>query len=58
MNDNLYAVIVAELVDANNISNVTFPAPNSNLNTNNSIFIPASYIQQRSRTTGNLFFLT
>ena len=50
----LYIVIVAELVDANNISDITFPDPNSNISVNNSISIPASYIQQRSMTTGKL----
>ena len=46
-------VIVAELVDANNINDVTFPDPNSNVSLNSSIFIPASYIKQRAMTTGN-----
>ena len=53
---SIYIVIVAELVNANNISNVTFPDPNSNISLNSSIFIPASYIQQRAMTTGRLFF--
>ena len=52
----LYVVIVAESVDANNINNITFPDPNSNISLNSSIFIPASYIQQRAMTTGKLFF--
>ena len=52
----LYVVIVAESVDANNINDVTFPDPNSNISLNSSIFIPASYIQQRAMTTGKLFF--
>ena len=47
-------VIVAELVDANNINDITFPDPNSNVSINNSILIPASYIQQRAMTTGKL----
>ena len=51
----LYIAIVAELVDVSNISSVTFPDPNSNSNLDlkNSIFIPASYIKQRSIVTGN-----
>ena len=49
-------VIVAELVDANNINDVTFPDANSNVSLNSSIVIPASYIQQRAMTTGKLFF--
>ena len=54
MNDCLHVVIAAELVDGDNISNITFPDPNSNFNMNSSIFIPASYIQERSVTTGKL----
>ena len=50
----LYVVIVAESVDPNNIADVNFPDPNSNLSLNNSLLIPASYIQQRSNETGNL----
>ena len=53
----LSVVIVAELVDANNISDVFFSAPNSSFSINNSIFIPASYIQQRSMITGKLFLM-
>ena len=49
-----YLVIVAELVDANNISDVTFPDPNNNFGINSSIFIPESYIRQRSITMGKL----
>ena len=49
----MYVVIVAEL--ANNITDVYFPDPNGNLRINNSIFIPASYIQQRSSSTGKHF---
>ena len=51
----LFVVIVAELVYANNTSDITFPAPNSNFGINSSISIPASYIQQRSMITGKLF---
>ena len=51
----LYVVIVAELVNANNINDITFPDPNSNITINSSILIPASYIQQRAMTTGKLF---
>ena len=58
MTDCLCVVIAAQLVDVDNISNVTFPDPNSNFNMNSSIFIPASYIQERSMTTGKLFILT
>ena len=50
----IYVEIDAQLVDADNISNVTFPDPNS---MNNSIFIPADYIQERSLTTSMLFIL-
>jgi len=50
--------IVAQLVDANSTNNVSFPDPNGNLSLSNSIFIPASYIQQRSKTTGKCLFLT
>ena len=50
----LYVVISAELVDADNISNITFPEPNSGYNLNNSIFIPASYIQEQFMTTGRI----
>ena len=57
MSGYLHAAISAELVDADNISNVTFPDPNSNFNMNNSIFIPASYIQERSITTGKFLIL-
>ena len=52
----LHVVIVAESVDANNINNITFPDPNSNITINSSISIRASYIQQRAMTTGKLFF--
>jgi len=48
----LYAAIVAELIDVNNVSDVTFPDPKSNFSFINSIFIPASYIKQRSIATG------
>ena len=48
-------VIAAELVDADNISDITFPDPNIDFNTDNSIFIPASYIHERSMTTGKLY---
>ena len=58
MTDCLCVAIAAQLVDANNISDVTFPDPNSNFSMNSSIFIPASYIQDRSMTTGKLFILT
>lgn len=51
-------VIAAELVDADNISDITFPDPNIDFNTDNSIFIPASYIHERSMTTGKLYALT
>ena len=56
---NLYTVITVELVEANDIKDITFPNPNSNstISTNNSIFIPASYIQERSETTGKLYAL-
>lgn len=47
--------IVAELVDARNISNVAFPNPNSNLTSDNSILIPASYIKQQSYATGKFY---
>ena len=50
----LHVVIVAELVDANNVNDITFPDPNSNVSINNSISIPASYIQQQAMTTGKL----
>ena len=50
----LYVVISAELVAADNISNITFPESNSGYNLNNSIFIPANYIQERSMTTGRV----
>ena len=49
----LYVVISAELVAADNISNITFPEPNSGYNLN-SIFIPANYIQERAMTTGRI----
>ena len=42
-------------MDANNTNDVTFPDPNSNISTNSSIFIPASYIQQRAMITGKFF---
>ena len=48
----LYVVIVAELVNASNTDGVVFPDPNSSLSLNNSLFIPADYIQQRSSETG------
>ena len=51
-------VIAAELVDTDNISDITFPDPNIDFNTDNSIFIPASYIHERSMTTGKLYALT
>ena len=50
----LHVAIVAELVDANSVRNVNFPGLDSNLNLSSSIFIPASYIQQRSDITGKL----
>ena len=50
----LYIEIDAQLVDAGNISNITFPDPNSNVSMDSSIFIPASYIQERSMTTSML----
>ena len=50
----VYVEISAELVDACNISNITFPEPDSGYNLNNSIFIPASYIQEQSLTTGRI----
>ena len=50
-------VIAAELVDADNISDITFPDPNIDFNTDNSIFIPTSYIHERSMTTGKLYAL-
>ena len=50
----MYVVIVAELADPNNITDVNFPDPNSDLSLDNSLLIPASYIQQRSNETGNL----
>ena len=50
----MYVVIVAELVDPNNITDINFPGDNS-------LFIPASYIEQRfkqqSDGTGKLIFL-
>ena len=49
----MYVAMTAELVDTYSIRDVTFPGSNSNLNLNSSIFIPASYIQQRSGITGN-----
>ena len=58
VSDCLCVAIDAQLVDADNISNVTFPDPNSNFSMDSSIFIPASYIQERSMTTGKLFILT
>ena len=54
MKNCFHVAISAELVDADDISNVTFPDPNSNVNIDSSIFIPASYIQERSITTGKL----
>ena len=53
----IHLEIDAQLVDADNISNVTFPNPNSNLSMKSSIFIPADYIQERSMTTSKLFIL-
>ena len=50
----LYVVISAELAAADNISSITFPKPNSGYNLNNSIFIPANYIQERAMTTGRV----
>lgn len=50
----MYVVIVTELVDANNIINVTFPEPNSDFSVDSSIFIPGSYIQQQSITASKL----
>ena len=47
-----YIVILATLVDPNNTTGVTFSGPN--INVNNSLFISASYIQQRSDETGKL----
>ena len=57
---NYYVEIDAQSVDADNINNVTFPNPNSNFSVNSasSIFIPESYIQERSMTTGKLFIPT
>ena len=46
---------MAEVQSADNVSDVTFPDPTIDFNTNNSIFIPASYIQERSMTTGKLY---
>ena len=56
----MYVVIVAELVDPNNITDINFPGSNGNLTLDNSLFIPASYIEQRfkqqSDRTGKLIF--
>ena len=49
-------VIVAELVNPNNITNINFPNPDSNLTLDNSLFIPEYYIEQRSNGTGEIFF--
>ena len=51
----MYVAIVAELVDPSNTTGVHFPDLNSSLSLNNSLFIPRSYIQQRSNETGKLF---
>ena len=51
----MYIVISAELVDANSITDVIFPNPNSSFDVNNLIFIPESFIQHRSMTTGKPF---
>ena len=48
-------VIAVELVDADNISDTTFPDPNSNFDISSSIFIPESYIHERSMITGKLY---
>ena len=56
-NCNFYVAIMAEVQSADNVSDVTFPDPTIDFNTNNSIFIPASYIQERSMTTGKLYFM-
>ena len=53
----MYVVIAAELQTADNISDVIFPGPNIDFNTSNSIFIPASYIQERAMTTGKFYTL-
>ena len=54
-----YAVIVAELVDPNKITDINFPGSYGNLTLDNSLFIPASYIEQRfkqqSDGTGKLY---
>ena len=55
----MHVAIVAELVDANNIDNITFPGSNSDLKAkfpNNSILIPANYIHERSNITGSKAF--
>ena len=48
-------VIAVELADTDNISDTTFPDPNSNFNISSSILIPASYIHERSMITGKLY---
>ena len=48
----LYVEISTESVAAYDVSNITFPEPDSDYN--NSIFIPASYIQEQSMTTGRI----
>ena len=53
----MYVVIAAELQTADNVNDVTFPGPNIDFNTSNSIFIPASYIQERAMTTGKFYAL-
>ena len=50
----MFIAIVVELADLNNITDVNFPDPNSNLSLDNSLLIPASYVQQRFNETGNL----
>ena len=49
---------MAELQSAANVSDVSFPDPTIEFSTSSSIFIPASYIQERSMTTGKLYDVT
>ena len=58
LNCNLYVAIMAELQSAANVSDVSFPDPTIEFSTSSSIFIPASYIQERSMTTGKLYDVT
>ena len=51
----MHLEIVAELINASDITDVTFPDFNTNVTQlNNSILIPASYIKQRSSEAGDI----